>query len=321
MKILVGLLIVLVILLIVVKTKNGSLRGVGSEVKWYILGSVLVFATFIGVAVLIINRADPKTTVETLPWNVDYMKYDELHKYSTGDSQVVGVIDTGVSSFQEDDSVKIIDTLNWGMSDYDGHGTSMVSLIKGEKEMQGIAPNCKIVVVSVPYVQEYFSGKNLEKAYKLMKREKIDVLSLSLGGPEKNPEVEECIKELTDRGVTVIAASGNDGVSQMCYPAALPNVISVGAIGPDLKPTFFTNAPSLCDILAPGLYVQQSDQFGCESYESGTSTATAIIAGYVALLKDVAEKNDKKLSNSQIREILNNIRDGKTTYLEALSEM
>lgn len=321
MVILVGLLILLVILLIVVKMKNGSLRGGGSEVKWYILGGIFVFATFVGVSVLIIYNSDREITIDNIPWNVDYMEYDELHKYSTGESQVVGVIDTGVSSFQESDSVKVIDMLNWGMSDCDGHGTSMVSLITGEKEMQGIAPDCKVVIVAVPYVQDFFRGKNMEKAYKLMKKEKIDVLSLSLGAYDINPEVEACIKELTDKGVTVVAASGNDGADQMCYPAALPNVISVGAIGPDLKPAVFSNAPSQCDTFAPGVYVQQSDQFGSESYGDGTSQATAITAGYVALLKDAAEKKDKKLSNHEIRKILNDIRDRKTTYLKALSEI
>lgn len=321
MKILVTLLIFLVFLLIIVKMKNQSFQGGGAEVKWYIAGGVFVFVAFVGVSLLMIYRPDQNVSVDDTPWNVEYMEYEELHKYSTGDSQVIGVIDTGVSSFQESDSVKVIDLLNWGMSDCDGHGTSMVSLIKGEKEMEGIAPGCKIVIVAVPYVQDFFRGKNMEKAYKLMKKEKIDVLSLSLGGADINPEVEECIKELTDRGVTVVAASGNEGVDETCFPAALPNVISVGAIGPDLRATSFTNAPSLCDILAPGLYVQQSDQFGCESYQSGTSTATAITAGYVALLKDAAKNQDKKLSNREIRKILNEIRDGKTSYLKALSEI
>lgn len=78
----------------------------------------------------------------------------------------------------------------------------------------------------------------------------VDIVSLSLGYYEENPvdvaytgQFAAAITELTDLGVLVVAAAGNDATTRRFYPAAFadqppgpnggPPVISVGALNPD----------------------------------------------------------------------------------------
>jgi subtilisin family serine protease len=60
------------------------------------------------------------------------------------------------------------------------------------------------------------------------------VVSLSLGGdpvwPLAGNPVDEAVAALTGRGVTVVAAAGNDGVRRLVPPATAPDAITVGGI-------------------------------------------------------------------------------------------
>ena len=58
-----------------------------------------------------------------------------------------------------------------------------------------------------------------------------------------------------DSGVVVVAASGNDGVAQVGYPAALETVIAVGAVNSSITRAKFSQYGPELDICAPGVEV------------------------------------------------------------------
>ena len=88
-----------------------------------------------------------------------------------------------------------------------------------------------------------------------------DVINLSLGMRPTEPgywealeELEQQIKYAYNRGVIVVAASGNDGQSSLCYPAAYPEVIAVGASDNPSYPlteAYFSTGGEGLDIIAP----------------------------------------------------------------------
>jgi len=66
------------------------------------------------------------------------------------------------------------------------------------------------------------------------------------------PEILSAIRFAHQRGVVVIAAAGNEGVSQLAYPAAAPDVISVGATTRDRCLADYSNGGPRLDLVAPG---------------------------------------------------------------------
>lgn len=57
------------------------------------------------------------------------------------------------------------------------------------------------------------------------------IISMSFGGPEPSPIIEEAIDDAIANGVIVVASAGNEGELGMGWPGAYPDVISVGACG------------------------------------------------------------------------------------------
>lgn len=83
----------------------------------------------------------------------------------------------------------------------------------------------------------------------------IDVMNLSIGGGgEPDPVERRLFDRLLARGVTVVAAMGNEREegSPTSYPAAIPGVIAVGATGADDTVTTFSNRGSHISLCAPG---------------------------------------------------------------------
>lgn len=95
-------------------------------------------------------------------------------------------------------------------------------------------------------------------------QEKVDVISMSLGGAISTIGEQMAVKAAETAGVFVAAASGNDveemedgtiinpGVS---YPAALPSVFAVGALNSTLVRASFSQFGPELDISAPGAEV------------------------------------------------------------------
>ena len=59
----------------------------------------------------------------------------------------------------------------------------------------------------------------------------------------------------TAKGITLVAAAGNElsAGNPLLFPASLPHVLTVAAVGSDLKPPFFSSASAAVDLSAPGV--------------------------------------------------------------------
>src|SRR4051812_48648012 len=79
-----------------------------------------------------------------------------------------------------------------------------------------------------------------------------NVINMSLGGPTAIGTMGSAVKYARDKGVTVVAAAGNDGRGKVSYPARYPGVIAVAATQFDESTTFYSNWGAEIDIAAPG---------------------------------------------------------------------
>src|SRR5690606_9519022 len=71
-----------------------------------------------------------------------------------------------------------------------------------------------------------------------------EIFNLSFGGFTEDDlppiAIADALRRVVDRGSVVVASAGNDGGCRPSWPAALPEVVSVGAVGP-YGPAWFSN--------------------------------------------------------------------------------
>lgn len=177
-----------------------------------------------------------------------------------------------------------------------GHGTFIAGLI------DRIAPGCDIIVRDVVEPEGDVTEADLIDALKKVGESPPDLLNLSLSGYafEQMQGLAAAIDDIQSAGTVVVASAGNDGVCIPTYPASLPGVVSVGAVGPD-GPAPFSNYGPWVRACAPGVDVVSTffsnfdgaetatatgasdpDKFDGWASWSGTSFAAPIVVGAVA---------------------------------------
>lgn len=255
-------------------------------------------------------------------WHSDDMNYKGLHRYATGKSQRIALIDSGISKFQMQSDGLTSLSLVGDNQDNNGHGTMMYSILKGyDKEVGGISPDAEIISIKVMDTDEKIDPSIMVKAIEKAIELDSTVINISIGSYLYNEDVSAVLDVALNRGIAIVAASGDYHSADMLFPANKKGVISVGSLSANGRISDFTNAPNDTVINAPGDEIKSVDQNGKIVFNSGTSQSAAIIAGYVALLKDYASQNNVELNNERIVHLLKSIDNNKIDFLDAFSEI
>lgn len=201
-----------------------------------------------------------------------------------------------------------------------GHGTHVAGIIAAEGVAMdpGIAPECRLMAVRVlATVQDGARRQgagivdNINTAIKWSVDNGADVINMSLGIRHTGGGLphEDVIRYAIARGVTVVAASGNDGTDTKYYPGALPGVVAVGAVDERGQVAPFTSYGAQITVVAPGVNILSSFARGRYAVASGTSQASPCVAGAVALIKSLALDHGTRLSAGDLARILRETSD------------
>jgi serine protease len=82
--------------------------------------------------------------------------------------------------------------------------------------------------------------------------DRVEVINMSLGGPNSNTTLQNAVTSARNVGITVFAAAGNENTSTPSYPAAYANVVSVAAVDQNLQRAPYSNFNASVDLCAPG---------------------------------------------------------------------
>jgi subtilisin family serine protease len=126
--------------------------------------------------------------------------------------------------------------------DTNSHGTATASHIIGFKIggrlVDGTAPGVTLFPIDVfPNGQSFTWSSRLIAAFDYVTQLKRGgrigptVISMSIGGPAPSALERAAIDRAVAAGIVVVTSAGNRGESGMGWPAAFPEVISVGAVG------------------------------------------------------------------------------------------
>jgi subtilisin len=268
---------------------------------------------------------------EQVPFGIRTMYGDEnLTTPSGGAGVTVAVVDSGVDTDHPDlrDRVTLCrdftgDSVRDRCHDANGHGTHVAGTIAADggdddRGIYGVAPAAEIYAFKACTEDGSCGADPLASAIRNATDEGADVIVLSLGGrPE--PRISAATTYATDRGVVLVAASGNSGpeLGSILYPAAHPNVIAVGAVGsrdgdrvardnyrtPEfssrgVEEPFSNESDGSLEIAAPGVGVLSP--LPGEDY--GTKTGTSMAAPHVAgLTAKILGSASSELTVAQLR--------------------
>jgi cyanobactin maturation PatA/PatG family protease len=196
-----------------------------------------------------------------------------------------------------------------------GHGTHVASTIFGQhgSSVCGIAPSCRGLIL--PVFSDAQRGKlsqiNLARAINQAVEQGAHVINIS-GGElsqtgEADPILVNAVRYCNDEGVLIVAAAGNNACQCLHVPAALPSVLAVGAMNAQGLPFDFSNWGETYQsqgILAPGENILGAEPGGGTSQKSGTSFATPIVSGIVALLLSIQLERGETPNPHAIRDAI-----------------
>ena len=274
----------------------------------------VALSVLIGVGLALTLPADPASadTPRQRQWWFDQLHLEEAQRITRGAGVTIGMVDTGVDPSHPDlAGADITGTDSWsakrdGMRDVYapyGHGTAMASLMVGQGNdggVLGVAPEAKLKVYSAVYdTNPYHRGydeDSIAAGIAWLVEQRVDVILLALSGDAPSTEAQDAALRSAERyDIPVIAGAGNapDGfhADRVGSPASIPGVIAVGATGRDGKYSEVSVHGKEMFVAAPGddLEAAVSSQVahydgGLYTTTSGTSDASAITAGVVALI-------------------------------------
>jgi len=207
------------------------------------------------------------------------------------ESVVVAVVDTGVDLKHPDLAGKLVDGTNIlkpdaPPQDDNGHGTAVAGVIAAVSNnglgIAGIAPNAKIMPIKAVGAKGVGEEEHLGQGIRYAVDNGADVIVLSLGLHLFSPYMHDIVAYAESKGVTLVAATGNDGKT-VRYPAAYPTVIAVGGASLTNEHKTLSNYGPEVDLVAPW-FVYTTGSGSAYVYKEGTSMAAPQVAGTVALM-------------------------------------
>ncbi|MBU0727692.1 S8 family serine peptidase, partial [Patescibacteria group bacterium] len=248
-------------------------------------------------------------------WALSKIGIEEVWSETQGASGVViAVLDTGIDYSHPDRPKNIVagyDFINDDSNPQDdhGHGTFVSGVIAANTNnstgIAGICQNCSIMPVKVMDGSGMGTYADVANGIVWSADNGADIINLSIGGYAYSQILQDAVNYAQSKGVLVIAAGGNQGVSSPLYPAAYSNVIGVGATTQDDEKWSRSNYGSYIDISAPGVSIYGLS-LGSYRSQTGTSATAPHIAGIAGLLMS---KNQALSPNLIVQQLYQNTVD------------
>lgn len=271
-----------------------------------------------------------KSSAVARPWGIGAVKAPEAWVTTKGQGARVLVLDTGIDrnhpaiaqNFEKgenfvcdpakdangnpavgpDGEPACAENKPYAYVDKNGHGTHVAGTIAGVElngGFAGVAPQAKILAGRV-CADEGCSSIAITKAINWGIKEKVKVISMSLGGMLSTPAQRMAISSAVRNGVIIVAASGNSGESTVSYPAALSPVIAVGAIDESLTRAEFSQYGPELAVVAPGVAVNSSVPLGL----GRESEVVLYIDGNAQKVPSVAFFGGKEILTPEINQLV-----------------
>ena len=197
------------------------------------------------------------------------------------------------------------------------HGTHVAGIVAAVTNngigVASIAPKCRILPVKVSadndtrtadgssYILAGYQG--IEYAARMG----ANIINCSWGGDGGSQAEQDIIDFATQHGSLIVAAAGNEGSDAFFSPASYRNVLSVAATDQNDRKATFSNYGDNIDVCAPGVSIYSTLFPSAYAQWSGTSMASPLAAGLVALVKTKVPAYTSLQAGEQVRVTCDNI--------------
>lgn len=249
---------------------------------------------------------------------------DKLWEHTKGDQDIhIAILDGPVNLHHE--TLKDANIISLDPAETkkirSAHGTFVSSLIFGQHSgaIKGVAPNCSGMTKSIYH--EESNGQlrssaqtDIEQGIRKALEHGADIINISGGegftdGSEIISTLANALQACEEKGVLVIAATGNEGINQIHIPASYPTVLAVGSINEEGDPSTFSNwGKTTTDTglvtIGENLKGATPEQNSELAVANGTSFSTALVSGVAGLLASLQRIAGKPKNLLDIRKIL-----------------
>ena len=273
------------------------------------------------------SQFEPNDQYWDQQWGPYVIYADEAWEFTTGGSfNVIAVIDDAVDYTHSDLSDQVQYGWDYGFNDGDPypdfadqtHGTHVTGTIAATiNNGIGVAGmvNDTVYFAKVtdatydPQFGNFSDAAIIDALYDIAGIQRVGVVNMSLGAPTPSAALEEACNYAWNQGKLLVAASGNDGVGQISFPAAFDACMAVGSIGTDGNSLYlagYSQYGNQQEVVAPGgdtdtgygiLSTVPGEDY---AFFQGTSMAAPHVAGVAGLIQAL----DPSLSNETVRTIL-----------------
>lgn len=245
------------------------------------------------------------------PWGITAVKAEAAWVESNeGQGVRVLVLDTGIdrdhpalkANFELGKDFTGESHGDYEYADLDGHGTHVagtIAAVELASGFVGVAPKARILAGKV-CASNGCSNLAVVSGINWGIQQKVDVINMSLGGPIKTQAERLATERAEAAGVMIVAASGNDGVDSVSYPAAFDTVLAVGAIDINQQKADFSQWGPELDIVGPGVEVNSSVPVGT----GRQATAVVTVDAHAAQVKNNVFMGSLDVQNGLLREVV-----------------
>jgi PatG C-terminal/Subtilase family/PatG Domain len=248
---------------------------------------------------------------------------DGLWAETTGDPSVCvavldGPVDLSHPAFAGAAIARLETLVEAGTGEAFRHGTQVASVIFGRHggPVSGIAPGCRGLIV--PVFEAAGRGglapcSQVDLARAIIQAVELGAQVINISGGALDSAgvphrfLADAVRMCAAAGALIVAATGNDGCECLHIPAALSTVLAVGAMDADGTPLAFSNwseAYGSHGILAPGKDILVAIPGGAAAPATGSSFATAIVSGVVALLLSLRPQWRRRRDAAVVRDAI-----------------
>lgn len=244
---------------------------------------------------------DPEPT----QWALDQLHLERAWSVRPSAAVEIAIVDSGIDAGRPD----LVGRVATGFDGVTGqligvgrnsafapHGTSVAGIAAGARdnarEVVGTNPGAivrpyRVMGHNGPCVE---SGAVAAALDHIATVDSIRIVNMSIGGPEMDPLIRDAIRRVAAKDKILIAATGNDGPTAVAnYPASFPEVIGIGATGPDARVAGYSQ-PTNTEFVAPGGASEDRangiailDEGDRVTYGAGTSFAAPYVSGALSL--------------------------------------